>query len=115
MRLVFSPCAVLMFGLLSAGCGGGAKTAANAEKLLKDQIAALDEVSAAFEKVRDKASYAATEPEIQALMAKVADLDKQLSGLGAELKEAAIKDNKAQFDAAMARLKRAKEKAATFR
>jgi hypothetical protein len=99
--------------LVLAGCGsrGGASSE---EKLAKDFVANLDQVAAAYEKITDPKSFREVDPEIQSLMAQGAELDKQLSALGTDRRQELMKIHAREFDQAMARLKRAKEKAAKF-
>ncbi|HYT93612.1 MAG TPA: hypothetical protein VEL76_33140 [Gemmataceae bacterium] len=88
------------------GCGGG-----NDDKLMKDQIAVLEQIAATWDKVTDKASFAAADAEVRILNEKAGKLAKELNDLGKERADAAMATNKTEFDLAMTRLSAAKEKA----
>ena len=101
-------CLILVLAGFVAGCGG---KEAEANKIIKDQIALLDQTTAAFEKVTDKKSMLEADAEAKANGEKITKLSAQLDALPKEVKEKALATNKYENEQALERLMKAKEKA----
>ena len=97
----------MLFAVMAAGCGGKAE-----DSLVKEQIATLEKLAAAYAKVIDNKSYEAAEPEISSLRGRILELEKKLTELGPERKDAALKKHAAELEAARLGLRDARKKAA---
>jgi hypothetical protein len=100
--------AILLLAAVLVGCSG---QASQADKLMKDRIAIVNDTAAAYEKVTDKKSLTQADAEIKGLKSRVEELDKAWTALPKEVKETAEKNNQAAMDQAQERMKKAKEKA----
>jgi len=89
------------------GCG----SAGAADKLVKDQLAIIEQMASVFEEVKDKQSFTDAMTRVSKLMEQNAKLEEELKALGQERKDAAIQANAVQYDQAWARFTKAKEKA----
>ncbi len=105
-RSMWSGCAIIVLALIASGC------AKPEDKLVKEQLATLQQLSAAYATVVDDKSWNAAKPEIGVLGRQMGELDKKLTELGAERKDAALKKHAAELKDAADRLNIAKRKAA---
>jgi hypothetical protein len=106
-RSVWGGCAILLLAVLVVGCGGKPEY-----KLVKDEIEVYNQMSAAYEKVKDRATFDTVQrDEIEPLQKKLGALEKELEALGPERKAAAMKENEAQFKEAFDRFVAVKKKA----
>jgi hypothetical protein len=102
--------AAVLLAAFAAGCGS-----APGDGIVKEQLAVIDQLASAYEKVLDRKSLKEAQPQIQSLTTKIGELDKRLAALGAERKDAALKSNAAELEQAWGRMKAAKEKAGKVR
>lgn len=105
-RSMWRGCAILVLAMSVIGC------AKVEDKLVKEQVATLEKLSAAYANVVDDKSWDAAKAEIGVLGKQMGELDKKLTELGAERKEAALKKHAAELKDAADRFNTAKRKAA---
>ncbi len=105
-RSIWSGGVILLLAALVAGC------ASQEDKLVKEQIATLNKLSAAYESVVDNQSYEAAKPNIASLRKQLGEADKKLTELGPQRKEAALKKHAAEFEQATKHLARVRKKSA---
>lgn len=106
LRPICSSAIALALALFVCGCG------AQEDKLVREQVATIDKLAQCYGSVVDKATYEATLPEIGKHKGRLAELDKQLTKLGPERKEAALKKFDGDLKQAQQRYKQARAKAA---
>jgi hypothetical protein len=99
----------LAVGVAIGGCSKGPPE----DNLMLERIATIEKIAALYEKVTDKASFQATEPQIQPLGEKLTKVNEQFEALPPETKQAALDKHAGALEAAMSRLKAAKTNAAT--
>jgi len=107
MSAIFRITFVLVLGLMLVGCNS---TSAQADKLWKRQIAMKNEIAAEMEKVTDKASAEAVGKATAEIQEKYKEDTAAWGAMPAEAQKAAMDANKAESDAAEARLGEARKK-----
>src|SRR5436309_2221084 len=90
---------ILTVVVLSGGCGKKEKAE---DKLIKEQIAILDSMTAEYGKVTDKSSMTQHQPGIATLWEKFGKVSGEFHALPVENKEAAMKTHAAQLEQALA-------------
>ena len=85
---------------LAVGCGGG-----SGDALMKERIAAVNELSDALGTIKDPASAQAAQPKVQKIKDHLADIDQRWAKLSKSEQDAAVKKygpELAQAEAALA-------------
>lgn len=90
-------------GLMMLCCLGCSSASSRADLLIKQQIELINELAGTFEQGKDTA-------EIKSVMDKSQAIDLELVSLAKDVKDVAMKANQQEYESALGRLKKAKDK-----